>query len=681
MAPHHRRRLAVSRRRPEDEGEEDGSVAGDYEDDSLSDASSHQDEDHDGEESDFSDHDLANPDSASKHGRVEPLAEKDANLPSPKKPSFDTKTSEMEAMLNGLKLADNGAEATEIHFDDMGDDSGPAANDKGRPVSRGQRAKGDRNESAKERGVNPTSVPTRGGFFLHDKRGNKSPNGYRAANSSKPKSKPHGLIVDSSQRRPAQKPDVTDAPWTHDLHESINQPPPAQSRPSSTQPSAVPPMQSYKPVPTAPRSTPPNRSFSSTVLIGNVPVVVFLPGMANPIPYSAVPKKQHTRLPQHRPPLRRDKPVRVALPGSPPRYIFPSTERSFIFIPRALRPNQQLYRGRGRGGFYGSRRNSLYGGSVYSPSLPMSRRSSIGRVASRNGVISPGGSVISRAPIIPGDVGKPVVRLPPVTHGQAPIGPMAPPPVPPNVAPAPGAGPQPLAQLPSYTPQHPPFRENRPTPTIPMHQPRPQKTVSVADIESPMAFYNPPPQQQEQPFHHQVPMALNGASYGPESAGYPSHTRHVSHPPQASATPLSQIPERAIHAPPFQPYPYPQPQSYYSPGSYLSGPVMYPGPNADYPQYSAPAPPGAAPVFVPAGQQAPYVIAPQPPAEPSTQPGTVAHESNGTVYYYDATQFPNYPNTAYPVPPQGGVVGMGGMMTPPGTYYYPQQPNGAMYYS
>lgn len=392
--------------------------------------------------------------------------------------------------------------------------------------------------------------------------------------------------------------------------------------------------------------------------------------MPNPIPYSAVPKKQHTRLPQHRPPLRRDKPVRIALPGASPRYIFPSTERSFIFIPRALRPNQQAYRGRGRGGFYGSRRNSLYGGSVYTPSITMSRRSSIGRVASRTDMISPGSSVMSRPPIVPGEPGKPVVRLPPVVRSSLPPGPMAPPPVPINGSPAAVA--QAVVQPPQFAPQHLPFRENLPTATIPMHQPRPQKTVSVADIETPMNFYNPPPQQQEQPFHHQVPIGLNGSSYGPE------HTRHASHPSQASATPLSQIPERAIHAAPFQPYPYQQ-QPYYPPGSYPSGPVMYAS-TGDYPPYSAPAPPGAAPVFIPAGHPGSYSVPSQPPADQASQAGTVAHESNGTVYYYDSTQFPSYPNAAYPVPPQGGVVGMGGMLTPPGPYYYSQPPNGAVYY-
>jgi hypothetical protein len=60
------------------------------------------------------------------------------------------------------------------------------------------------------------------------------------------------------------------------------------------------------------------------------------------------------------------------------------------------------------------------------------------------------------------------------------------------------------------------------------------------------------------------------------------------------------------------------------------------------------------------------------------QAGTVAHEANGTVYFYDTTHM--YPNASYPASASsGGVVGMGGMMTPPGATYYYQQPQG-MYY-
>ncbi|KAJ5154132.1 uncharacterized protein N7500_009571 [Penicillium coprophilum] len=198
---------------------------------------------------------------------------------------------------------------------------------------------------------------------------------------------------------------------------------------------------------------------------------------------------------------------------------------------------------------------------------------------------------------------------------------------------------------------HPAYRESRPAP-IPMHQPRPQKTVSVADIESPATFpfaFNPPQPQLEQPFHQQVPLPVHGP------------------PSQPSATPLSHIPERAIHAPPFQPYNYPQPAFY--PPSYPSGGIYYPTSGPDYTGYNGPVGPGASMPNFPSQQAVPYSAGEQPP-----QPGTVAHESGGTVYFYDANHMYGDPAPTGPGSGPGGVVGMGGMMTPPGTtFYYPQQ--------
>lgn len=444
--------------------------------------------------------------------------------------------------------------------------------------------------------------------------------------------------------RNSAKPDASEGQWAHDLHDTVagdDKPAPKHSSPSTA-------PQTSTTVPTAPRSSPPNRSFSSTTLMGNVSVRVFLPGMAQDKPFPVMLKK-HTRLPQHRPPLRRDKPVRISLPGQPPRYIFPSTERSFIFIPRALRPNQQGYRGRGRGGgFYSGRRPSYYS-NTYIPSV-LSRRSSLGMPASQDGYPSPAGSVYSRPVMVPPDVGKPIVRLPPPPRPPVGIPPMGPGAMMPQVPPP----------MPPMQPPHPMYRESRAGP-IPMHQPRPQKTVSVADIESPATFpFNPPQPQQEQPFHHQVPGPVPGPGQDPTARGPPS---------QASGTPLSQIPERAIHAQPFQPYSYPQQPVFY-PG-YPAGGMYYPSSGPEYPAYNGPMGPGASvPNFNPSQQAMPYA------GEQSSQADTVAHESGGTTYFYSSGQ--GYSNPNYGTGPgAGGVVGMGGMMTPPGaTYYYGQQPPG-----
>lgn len=221
-----------------------------------------------------------------------------------------------------------------------------------------------------------------------------------------------------------------------------------------------------------------------------------------------------------------------------------------------------------------------------------------------------------------------------------------------------------------------------------MHQPRPQKTVSVADIESPAAFDFQAPQQQQQPFHQQVPAQVNGNAYSHDAHLHP-HSRNASYPSQASTgTPLSQIPERAIHAQPFQPNPYQQ--GYYAPHSYPIAAAPQQG--YYYPQQylNHLAPPGAVPAFVPSHQQQnPYQQpAPVEPAQESGQQNLVAQELNGMVYYYDAAQipavatFPAYPApAAYPMPQVNGLAGMGGMMTPsPDGFYYPQATQGAVYY-
>jgi hypothetical protein len=426
----------------------------------------------------------------------------------------------------------------------------------------------------------------------------------------------------------------------------------------------------------------PNRSFSTSVLLGKVPVIIFLPGMQEKRTVQNVVKKKHTLLPQHRPPLRRDKPVRVSLPDQQPRYIFPSTERSFIFIPRALRPNQQGFgRGRGRSSFNASRRTSVYGGSAYTPSVGMSRRSSLGGIIIGEGVRSPGGSTLSLPPGYMPEAGKPVVRFPPPVQPTATMQVQARNPVNgPFLGPAPIHGTSQVSEM----------KENMPS-ALTMHQPRPQKTVSVADIESPSGFhFNPPQQQQEQPFHQQMPPPTSTQIYPDDGTAYNAHARRLSHVSHPSGTPLSHIPERAIYAQPFQPFPMPQQQQGYFPSPYAPGAAFYPAMQPEMTPYgSAMGPPTMAPAFIPGSHAPQYMVpaAPMPapvPTDASASVGTVAHESNGMVYYYDSAQMP--PNTGAPYsapfvgPPVGGVVGMGGMMTPPNHFFYPP-PNSGVYYT
>jgi len=604
-------------------------------------------------------------------------------------PPCTVEMNDTEAMMNGFKVS--GVEDEGVAFEKMGEPEVPppqgiAEDQAEAPTANSisEKRQREHEEYKKKRDVDPAFVPNRGGFFMHDHR-SAAPgqNGFRPSGRGRGRGRggiggPFTLsryalevhlstygVTDRSLRG-SEPLGPADAPWAHDLHEVVAQPD-IHTTSEKVRPSGP---NTNNPESAPARSQPPNRSFSRTTRLGNVQIRVLIQGMSDPIVFSAVPVNQHTRLPHHRPPLRRDKPVRISLPEMPIRYIFPSMERSFIFIPRALRPNQQGFgRVRGRGSFAGgystfgglsSRRTSAYAGSAYSPSLALSRRSSLTREVATEAVVSPGGITVQRL--------APVVRLPPAAEQMQPSSQ-------PSLT---GATMPPTVNLPQPSvyplPQKPTFRENRPT-ALPMQHPKPQRTLQVADIDSPATLeFNPPQQQQQLPFHQQVPSQIAGQAYTTE---YP-HSRHPSHPSQASGgTPSSQIPDRAIHAQPFQPYPYQHPSFY---------PQQFPAPMYYYPppDQILGAPSATAPAFVP-GQQYHYPMPlalappPQPQTEPITQGVMVAQEINGMVYYHDPSQVAAgtensapYPPVEYVMPPPGGIVGMGGMMTPP--IYYPPPP-------
>ena len=590
MGAPRRKNLLANRRRTDDDGEDETLLAHDS---SSASVPSDVDDDADAEGSDGS---------ARKRGNRSTAPQKEKSGTKP----FTTRMADTEAMMNGLNLEGNEGES--INFDDAGET--------GLPLN-GRRK--EHEEYKRKRDGDPSFVPNRGGFFMHDQRSSHDQNGYRGRGRGRGRIPPipSQYVHHALQKHVSHRSRNGDT-WAHDLHDSVKLDPP-------------------KPEPRLPlapsESTHPNRSFSCTTQLGNVQVRVCLPLMQAPVVIPGMAVNQHTRLPHHRPPLRRDKPVRISLPDRPPRYIFPIVDRSFIFIPRALRPNHQGFgRGRGKGSFSGfpSGRTSLYGGSIYSPSL-LSRRSSMARDTGYDGHISPAGSTVSS---------RPVVRLPPSD---------APQPVSYSSSPAPIVNlPQPLAY-----PLPPKPITHHFSSSLPMHQPRPQKQVSVADIETPAALhFHPPPQQHQQPFHQQVPAAVNGQNYQD-----PNHWRRPSHPSQRG-TPLSQIPERAVHAPAFQAYPVAQP---FYPMQYP--PVYY---------YPPPTGPSMAPSPFAPGQQYPFVLPTAPPTAPleaTSQPATVAHESNGMVYYFDSSQLagPNEEGSFQPVafaPPNGYVM-------PPSAVYYP----------
>ncbi|KAK5987536.1 hypothetical protein PT974_11668 [Cladobotryum mycophilum] len=701
-----RRKVIGQRRRVEDEGDDEGRPeALDMDDDSLTEGSVISDDQDAADDSDTSNIDEASPTSPntrkSANGTVKGTGHRKSKLSA----QADAKksVSDTELMLQGMSLADQASPSEEMRFDEVVSPpkspsapvivSSSSATRQLPPEAQGNRRRQEHEDYKRRRDEDPAFVPNRGSFFMHDHRHpGPAANGFRPFGRGRGRGGGRGGVGGpfapmSHMHHPAGDP-TTSSPWTHDMHETVADPTPRRPR---QMPNDEGPPNGNGFIPTCEISeTPINRTLSTEKHIGNAQVRVVLPNSKAPATFAGIPVKQYTKLPDHRPPLRRDKPVRISLPEHPPRYIYPATDRSFTFIPRAMRPNQQRIRGKPRsawgsvGGF--SRRTSVfggsyYGGSVYSPSAAVSRRSSI--VHDREPMFSPTGSIVSRP--VPQVDNRPVVRLPPVPRQDAPV-----------AGPLEATGQAEMlanAQAPSINdipqpqthplPQKPAFQENRPA-SIPMHQPRPQKNISVADIESPTLTQGPPAFHQA--FHQQVPMQIANGYQEP-------HARRPSYPSQVSTgTPLSQIPERAIHAAPFQPNAYSQPTFYNHQQQYQAPPQQgyyyppnYPGPNMT----------GSAgvPTFVPQAQHAmPGSYTPQNQPEPvmngppaPSNPNLVAQEVNGMVYYYDASQIPSV--NAYPPYPasqsyQPSVMGMGGMVTPsPDGFYYPQPAPGMVYYS
>ncbi|PFH59176.1 hypothetical protein XA68_12737 [Ophiocordyceps unilateralis] len=731
-----RRRRIGRRRRVEDEGEDDGRTEPlDVDDESLTDGSLLTDDDDAAEDSDTSNIDEASPTSPGARKSANGAPKRARPHPRPSAAAADT-----DMMLHGLSMTDRSGPAQDMHFDDVvvsppKSPSAPvvvsSASARRQPppppppppgISQGDRRRQEHDDYKRRRDVDPAFVPNRGSFFMHDHRhAGPASNGFRPFGRGRGRGGGRGGIggiggpfspFNHHVSNPSDP--TTSSPWTHDMHDMVADPTPRHPR---HMPHSEGPPNGNGFIPTCePSPTPINRTLSTEKHIGNAQVRVFFPHlMKGPTVFPGLPIKQYTKLPDHRPPLRRDKPVRISLPDHPPRYVFPAPDRSFTFIPRALRPNQQRMRGKPRsawgsvGGF--SRRTSILGGgsyygSVYSPSIALSRRSSVA-AHDRDMVFSPTGSAISR-PAMPVDAARPVVRLPPSSR----------PPVmamsevvmePAHLLETPMAAHEAsISDLPQPQmhplPQKPVVQENRPG-SLPMHQPRPQKNISVADIESPTLTQGP--QAFHQPFHQQVPLQVaNGLSEAETHARGP-----VSYPSQHSTgTPLSQIPERAIHAAPFQPNSFGQ-QPYY--GQQQAYPPPQPPPPQPpppqqgfyYPQgFSGPvpamAPSAAAPPFVPSGQHG--FASPGQTEQPATQasfphtPGVtsaassnlVAQEVNGMVYYYDTSQIqpvgPVGPYAPYPAHQgfQPGVLGMGGVVTPsPDGFFYPQPAPGVVYYS
>lgn len=204
-----RNHIVARRRRPEDQGEEEAGSIGEELDDSLSEGSvlTIPEDDADGEGSDLSEdeRDTTTSTKAEKPGgQVNGNGKHRSKTDPPTDAAFGSKVADTEAMMNGMKISASTDAAEEIHFDEMGADhettkektAPPKVQQPQRRETFAERKRREHEEYIKERNENPAFVPTRGGFFLHDKR---SESGYRPSNNKK--LRPHGLIVDSNIKR------------------------------------------------------------------------------------------------------------------------------------------------------------------------------------------------------------------------------------------------------------------------------------------------------------------------------------------------------------------------------------------------------------------------------------------------------------------------------------------------
>lgn len=207
MAPRRRPIGASRRKRRDDDGEDEGSLAGDLEDESSSEGSVDTNQDEDEADAEGSENESEAVPATAKGGQVNGRNLRQPqrhSSTSPSKAGLKATVSDTEAMLNGLRIS---GDNDEVHLDRVKDDrelqtgrtpSAPPTEPKRETLAAKKRR--DHDKYLKERDQNPAFVPTRGSFFLHDKRtAETGSNSHRSSN--KAKSRPYGLIVDGNSRR------------------------------------------------------------------------------------------------------------------------------------------------------------------------------------------------------------------------------------------------------------------------------------------------------------------------------------------------------------------------------------------------------------------------------------------------------------------------------------------------
>jgi hypothetical protein len=196
MAPRQRKDLAAIRRRVEDEGDEEGGPdLADLDDDSLSEGSilSDEDEGHEGDEISLHGAEPASSPELSKvngNGKRQPRAVKAKASNGISKTPLTNGTSDMDMMLNGLKITDQNGSAEAVNYEDLGAEAdlaipSPAIVDSNAQMDRPQelayeRRRREHEEYRKKRDADPAFVPNRGAFFMHDHRhAGPAANGFR----------------------------------------------------------------------------------------------------------------------------------------------------------------------------------------------------------------------------------------------------------------------------------------------------------------------------------------------------------------------------------------------------------------------------------------------------------------------------------------------------------------------
>ena len=194
-----RRKIIGHRRRIEDEDDAGPDAMPDLDDDSVTDGSIGSDEHDPADDSDTSNIDDASPTSPSArkllgNGHVKPGFRRRTGsepLKSPAAKLVQPVIADAESLLSSLSLADKENRAEEIHFDDVhqglpAKDAAPivvsssAATQQQPRLPQQEVKRREHEEYRRRRDEDPTFVPNRGAFFLHDHRhAGPAANGFR----------------------------------------------------------------------------------------------------------------------------------------------------------------------------------------------------------------------------------------------------------------------------------------------------------------------------------------------------------------------------------------------------------------------------------------------------------------------------------------------------------------------